>query len=164
MRPINILLALATFTLSGCAAQRREEATLAVANSAETCKASYTPNTHYLDRTNCEAPFRRRAMQVNNVPPDLAELFLAKRAAIAARIDAGQITREQANVEVSTASVEINQIVQERNRSNTLAAAAIFSSMPRQQTYQVQPYVMQNKSTINTNCTTMGNMVNCTSY
>ena len=163
MRPIIILLALATFSLSGCAAQRQEEATLAVANSVVTCKASYPPNTHYLDRANCEAPFRRRAMQVENVPADLAELFLAKHAAIAARIDAGQITREQANVEIGAASVELNQIFQERNRSNALAAAAILSSMPRQQTYQVQPYVMPTRPMINTNCMVMGSMVNCTS-
>ena len=82
---------------------------------------------------------------------------------IAAKIDAGQMTREQANVEMAATAVEIGKTIADRNNSQALAAAAILSAMPRAQPYQASlPYMIPNRSPLVTNCMRMGLMVNCT--
>ena len=133
--------------ITGCAAQRQEEARAAIGKAVKECRAPYPPKTHYLDRSSCEAPIRRWAMQKTGSPPDMVKLYIAKRAMIAAKIDAGQITREQANVEMAASAVEIGQTISDRNNSQALAAAAILSVMPRAQPYQAsQPYMIPNRS------------------
>jgi hypothetical protein len=162
-KPVKLLALVAlALSLVACAGQRQREAKEAIQRAVADCKAPYAPNTHYLDRTNCEAPIRRWAMQHTNVPSDMADLYLAKRAAIAARLDSGQITKEQANVEITQAAVEMNQVIAERNRANALTTAAVLSAMPQPQPYQPTPYVMPHPVT--TNCMRTGTMVNCTSY
>lgn len=167
MKRVTILSATAAVALSlaGCAAQRQEEARVAVSKAVEECRAPYPPNTHFLDRANCEAPTRRWAAQKTGVAPDMVDLFLAKRAMISSRVDSGQITREQGNVEIASMNVEINQMIAQRNQANAMAMAAILAAMPQPQVYQApQPYAMPVRAPVTTNCMRMGLSVNCTSY
>jgi hypothetical protein len=145
-------------SLGGCAEQRRAEAQAAIQKQVADCRIQYPGDTHYLDRTNCEAPVRRAAMSSTGVASDFVDLYLADRAQLAAQIDSGRMTKEEANAAMARASVEINQMAGERNRQNALAAAAILSAMPQPPLYQL-PMPPQ---THTTNCMRMGSMINCT--
>jgi hypothetical protein len=105
-------------------------------------------------------------MQYTGTRGGLAELYLASRSMLAAEIDAGRITKEQANVKMGDVSVSLNQVAAERSRANAISAAAILSAMPRSQPYQVPfyPMVAPSSPVIPTNCMQTGSMVNCRSY
>jgi hypothetical protein len=102
-------------------------------------------------------------MQTMGTYADLVDSYLANRAMIAGEIDAGHLTKEQANVKLSDVALQLNQVADERNQRRASAAAAILSSMPQLSPYQVPAYQMNVPSTVTTNCMRIGNIVNCTS-
>jgi hypothetical protein len=163
MITVTILIGL---LVSACAGQRRADAQAAIQARVAECRALYPPDTHYLDRARCEAPVRLEAMQSVGTYGDLIDSYLANRSQIAAEIDAGRLTKEQANVKISEVSMRLDQIASERNERRAMAAAAILSSMPRPYqapAYQVPFYPITFPTPVTTNCMRIGLMVNCSS-
>lgn len=135
------LAALATglLALSGCAQQRFAEATAAIDKQAASCKAQYPGTTHYVDRMNCIAPTVRTSYASVGTDSDLVEIYLADWAQMAAQVDAGRMTKEEANAALVRTKAGINQVQAERKQQQTMTALAILSAMPRPQ-YQPVPF------------------------
>lgn len=144
VRALGIAL-LVPLLAAGCAAQRQQEAREAIQARVAQCAALYPPGSHYLDRTKCEEPVRRTSMRVLGIYADLQDAWLANRAQIAAEMDAGHLTKEQANVRMSEVAMRLNQVKGERDQAaserRAMLAAAILSSRP--EPYQPSAYQMQ---------------------
>jgi hypothetical protein len=147
--------------VNGCAEQRRAEAIAEIQRQREICAAQFAGDGHAVARENCVGPVRREAMVSTGFPPDLTDLLIADRLNIAAKIDSGRITKEQANVEIAQIGVEINEMAASRRRQNALAAAAILSAMPQQAPIQTQFYPIQQPPSRSFSCYTYGNMTSC---
>jgi hypothetical protein len=98
------------------------------------------------------------------VPADLANLDIATGQAIAAKMDSGQLSREEGIQQIAQMEAQITSEAQRRGaqRAATTAAimSAIMSAMPRYTQPQAwQPY----QPPINTTCSRMGAFTNCTS-
>ena len=69
-----------------------------------------------------------RAGGVTGTPADLADAYLAARAAVAGRLDRGEITRERARRDLDEAAAETNTKAQARHREATATPAAAPST------------------------------------
>jgi hypothetical protein len=121
--------------LGGCAAERaRVEAPASAPSRAEAqatlrrqigvCRARYPAGSHFLDKARCDEAARREVILAAGTPPDLAETYLAARAEVAARLDRGEITREQADLALAKAGAETNGQAQARRRAATPGVVA----------------------------------------
>lgn len=108
--------------------------------------------------------------------PDIVELVHAERVKIADQADKGQISLDQANIEIAKVDEEATQMALERNNKNSEAAAQRASAAANMWSVlhasQPQPYYLPAPSLPNyapaqpittTNCTRFGNQVNCVS-
>lgn len=164
------IFGLAVCALGGCSEQRRAEAQAQaqaeVQQQRNACVAQFPPRSHYLDKQRCLEPALRHALMVTGVPNDIAELTLASKAALASRVDRGEVTPEEARLAEARMGSEMTEMTLTRQRA-ALAAAAL---MPRLAPYQLPaPYQMSvppspQPMIVNTNCTRTGQFVNCTGY
>jgi len=63
----------------------------------------------------------------------------------------------------NAATARQNQYAQENEQARRNAIIQQLMNRPQTQPYQMQPYMMPTKPTTTTNCTTIGNQVNCVS-
>jgi len=103
--------------------------------------------------------------------PDLYQLAHADRLEIADQADSGQITLDQANVEIAQLNAQVTQAAEDRNNQNAEAAAQRLSALSNflsaeraLQPPPVQPYYVPVQPTITTNCTGFGSSINCVSH
>ena len=169
---------LALLALNGCGVARQAQIADAkkhlVADVAD-CKAQYPAS--FVQQVDCitatenvyEKPF------IND--PEMLDLLQAKRQVLAVQVDNGQLTKEQANLELATLRTQIRQT--ELDRRNAAAAVSAQQSAASAQMLGasarmlqstppvvVAPPVMQPVAprAVNTTCNGFGNTVNCTSY
>jgi hypothetical protein len=99
------------------------------------------------------------------------QLAHADRLEIADQADSGQITLDQANVEIAQLNAQVTQAAEDRNNQNAEAAAQRLSALSNflsaeraLQPPPVQPYYVPVQPTITTNCTGFGSSINCVSH
>lgn len=140
MRPLVILAVAAS--LSGCiAAARNREARAEV----EAAKAACRTQT-FTSRVESAKCFNAAEMKFASVypNPDLLQLRLATRLAISEKIDKGQMTEAEGELEFARVGAQIGSQEQQRSTSAQMADAASQMASPRR-----------------TTCTRYGNTVSC---
>lgn len=139
--------------LAGCAQQRVAEASKVLTARIAECKAQYPGDKDHLARVDCLLPARRAALAASGVSTDLAELYLANNAQLAAQIDRGEITLEEARVKDAQNSRDMTDATLSRRN-------AALAAMPPPVPAPVQFAPQQTQTT----CTRFGNTVNCNTY
>lgn len=145
------------FVSAGCAQQQQQqriaEAQAALKQRSAECQALYPlKGKSFLQRSNCEEPARRNIAAANQKPADLVDVYMATRAGVAAKLDRGEITEEEATLRLAQTVRELTETEQSRHNA-ALTAAAPFMPRPPVQFAPQQ-----------TSCTRFGNTVNCNSY
>jgi len=154
MRWIATTATLGVLALAGCAQQYVADANAALTQRVAECKALYPPESKdYLQREHCDEAARRAVFAAKGGPGDLVEVYMATRADLAAKIDRGEITKEEANLRLAQTSRELADT--QLARRNAALAAMPPSFTP------VQPAP---RTPLQTTCTRFGDTVNCNSY
>jgi len=158
MRLVQMMASVGVFVLAGCAQQQQQqriaEADAALNQRIAECEAQYPrgEGKNALQRFRCVEPAQRAAFVAGRAPGDLVDVLLATTADVAAKVDRGEMTREEGTLRIAQTKRELADTEQSR-RNAALTATAPF--MPRA---PVQFAPQQ------TSCTQFGNTVNCNSY
>jgi hypothetical protein len=167
---------LALLALGGCGVARQAQiadAKKQLAAAQAVCKDQLP----HAQRADCMAEAENAYERPFINDPEMLDLLQAKRKDLAVQLDNGQLTQEQANLELATLRVQIRQTELERRNAassvsaqQSAASAAQLGAAARllQSTPPVveAPPVMQPAAPrpVNTTCNGFGNTVNCTSY
>lgn len=113
--------------LAGCVS-RRAELEKQIAADKEVCRTQKFPNKVSFARCINEAEQKLVAVYDK---PDLLQLRLASRLAIAEKQDKGQLSEAQAELEFAQVNAQIGSQEASRNSNAAIAAAAVAASTPR---------------------------------
>lgn len=142
---------LIAMTLTGCAQQRVAEASKAFEQRAAECTSQHLGDKSHLARANCLEPAFRALFAARGSFGDLTDVYLSNRADLAAKLDRGEITLEEAKVRDA-------QLKRELTETGLARRNAALAALPPPPPLPVQVAPQQ------TTCTRFGNTVNCSSY
>jgi hypothetical protein len=167
------LVALAACLLvAGCAGDRmnqERERRLAAAEAVweqhrAACAAQFPKRVgNFANKTRCDAAAQRVIIIERGAPADFADVFLATRAVLAGQIDQGQISEEQANLQMARLVSDLTQ----RNLDRRNAALAAMPPPPPMPVFVPQPIIIpqqpqvQPAQRLQTTCHQFGNMMQC---
>ncbi len=142
---------------AACAQQRQADAEANFQREQARCFQAHTAEAgNYVARESCLAPARRAHDAASGVPSDLTEVMIANRAVIAAQIDRGELSLEEA----SARTAELNSNLTDRMLRRRREALAAMPPPP--------PYIpMQRAPTITppqrfqTTCQQIGQFTYC---
>lgn len=116
------LLVVGALSLAGCAGQVQAEAQTRLDAAVTACRTQHPAERgFYVVRFQCEEPARRAYGQRVGAAPDLTNVYLASRASLAGQLDRGEVTREQANLQIAQLERELTEATL-RRRNAALAA------------------------------------------
>lgn len=127
MTKIAVVVA-AGFLLSGCAMALQKQVFDEVAAAKAACAAGTFPN--HVAKARCHNDAEHKLARIYD-KPDLLNLRLATRLALAERIDKGQISESQAELEFAQVGAQIGSQEAARDTNATMAAAAVQMATPR---------------------------------
>lgn len=151
MRLAMIAAVLGGLTLTSCARQHLAEAQKVFSQRDAECSAQNSGDKSYLARAHCLEPAWRAVFAARGTPSDLGDVYLATRSDLAAKLDRGEITLEEAKLHDAQTKRELVETVLARRN-------AALAAMPPPAPAPVQIAPQQ------TTCTRFGNTVNCNSY
>lgn len=169
--PTYCLLLVFPLALAGCGLVQQAEYAKAqerlMAAKAE-CRAQH-PNS-LADQSDCQTAAEDAIERPFIQNGDLLSLMQAKRKLLALRVDRGEITRSEANVELAQVLAEIRD--EELARANAARAVAAqqyavsaqMASAAARLLQPQQPAPYYGPPMANMNCTRVGAFTNCTSY
>jgi hypothetical protein len=149
MRRVMIMAVLA---LAGCAGQQetgaqRAEAALDARQSA--CNVQFPEaRGNYLPRAKCVEGAQRGFLAAQGGPGDLTELAIATRASLAASADRGEITKEEHDLHLARAMIDLNDRLAQRRQAVPPPPSPIIQQQPA----RVGPALT---------CRTFGNTTTC---
>jgi hypothetical protein len=152
MRKLVVLAGLVA--LAGCAAQRQVQFN----KDAAQCRAEIPATVgNYVRRQQCIIDASNRA----GFRGPGADLLNATRIALAEKVDKGEITGADANVQYAQVRYQVEQSDAAQRTANAQAAAAVLSAMPRPQPYVVPIYQAPVAQPWSATCSRMGNFTTC---
>lgn len=170
MKRIGIAAFLPVLALSACGVARQAEVNDAqqrLEAARAFCKAYHKGNGAQI--ADCWSQAEDMIMRPLYPYGDLLTLLQAKRKVIAEKADGGEITKDQANLQLAELNSEITR--EQTRRSNaaalvsaqqTAASAAMLGTAARL-LQGTQPAPVMGPLVVNTTCTRMGAFVNCSS-
>ena len=136
--------------LSSCAAQRLAEAKAELDQQEATCRAEYpSASKGEVRRPRCVRDAWATYLSKAGAPGDLASEYLASMDMLIAKVDSGQISKEEASLKLS----QVRHSLSDAQRARNMEDAAEFRA-------NMQMF----RPAAQTSCTRFGNTVNCSSY
>jgi hypothetical protein len=152
MRKLVVLAALVA--LAGCAAQRQAQFN----KDAAQCRAEIPATVgNYVRRQQCIVDAVNRA----GFTGASQGLLNATRIELAEKVDKGEMTAAEANVQLARVTYQVEQSDAAQRTANAQVAAAILSAMPRPQPYVVPVYQAPVAQPWSATCSRMGNFTTC---
>jgi hypothetical protein len=152
MRKLALLAGL--MALAGCAAQRQAQFN----KDAAQCRAEIPAMVgNYVRRQQCIVDAANRA----GFTGASEGLLNATRIELAEKVDKGEMTPADANVQFAQVRYQVEQSDAAQRVANAQATAAVLSAMPRPQPYVVPIYQAPVAQPWSATCSRMGNFTTC---
>jgi len=167
-----LLLVTAAFALGGCGLAQQARLKKAQEETAAATAACRTRYTSYADRADCQTAAEDQLYRPTVRYGDLLTVLQAQRKVFAVAIDNGQMTKDQANLQLAQVMSGLAQ--EEQRRNNEAGAVAAQQSAASAQMLGAAAAMLQSsrpapvvvapmQPVVNTTCYPMGAYVNCTS-